>query len=115
MRKQYCLVPSESGYNAWDVDNLIELTKDFKVVKLSVDKLLENNNDHWYKDGDLPTSKSIFDHMKLVDECSLKYPIIVSAEGKIMDGMHRVGKAYLNGFSLIDAVVFEVTPDPDFL
>ena len=114
MRKQYHLVPTATAFHAWDVDKLITLTKDFEVMEVKVLDLLESNPFHWYQGDNLPTSKSVFDHMILVNACSLEYPIILSAEGRIMDGMHRVGKAYINDHELIKAVKFEKTPDPDF-
>ncbi|MBN1971354.1 MAG: hypothetical protein JXR48_17805 [Candidatus Delongbacteria bacterium] len=115
MRKQYHLRPSGNKFNAWDVDRLIEMTKDFDVIEVDVLELLERNKFHWYQGDNLPTVKSIFDHMKLVEECSLDYPIILSTEGIIMDGMHRVGKAYLQNIQTIKAVKFDYTPKPDFV
>ncbi|MGB5243740.1 MAG: hypothetical protein WBN28_14035 [Lutimonas sp.] len=114
MRRQYHLVPTEKGFNAWDVDNLIELTKNFEIIEVEVMELIETNKYHWYQGDNLPTVKSIFEHMKLVEECSLEFPIIISAEGKIMDGMHRVGKAYINNIKHIKAFKFKITPEADY-
>lgn len=41
--------------------------------------------------------------------------IILCAEGKVMDGMHRVAKAALLKRLTIDAVQFKQTPPPDFI
>lgn len=114
MRKQYYLKPTEKGFNAWDVDRLIEITQNFEVMMVNVIQLLEINKFHCYQGDIFPTVKSIFDHMKLVNEASLDYPIIISAEGKIMDGMHRVGKAYILNNEFIKAVKFKITPQPDY-
>ena len=48
-------------------------------------------------------------------EADLRYPIILSADGRVMDGMHRVAKAYLEGRETIQAVQFEVDPRPDYI
>ncbi len=88
MRKQYHLRPADRGFNAWDVDNLIKLTENLDVVEVNILKLLEKNEYHWSQGEKFPTVKSIFDHMKLVNGCSLEFPIIMSADGIIMDGMH---------------------------
>jgi hypothetical protein len=37
----------------------------------------------------------------------------VSSDGRVMDGMHRVVRAALEGRERIDAVRFEVDPEPD--
>ena len=40
-------------------------------------------------------------------------PIILSAEGYLMDGGHRVAKAWLLGMEEIQAVQFEIDAEPD--
>lgn len=115
MRKQYHLRPTDNGFNAWDVDNLIEATKNFNIVKVCILDLLERNKFHWNQGHNILTTQSIFNHMKLVEDCSLDYPIILSAEGIIMDGMHRVDKAYIQNKLEINAVQFDITPSPDYI
>lgn len=44
---------------------------------------------------------------------NLSYPIILSAEGYLMDGGHRIAKAWLQGVKEIRAVQFEIDPEPD--
>lgn len=51
----------------------------------------------------------------MIDEADLAFPIILSSDGRVMDGMHRVLKALLNGWQSIDAVRFERDPEPDFI
>lgn len=50
--------------------------------------------------------------MKLVQQADLKYPIILCSDGRLMDGMHWVIKALLEGHIEIQAVQFENTPEP---
>jgi hypothetical protein len=51
----------------------------------------------------------------LVQEADLRYPIIRAANGAVMDGMHRVTKAFIEGRATIDAVQFAADPDPDYV
>lgn len=44
----------------------------------------------------------------------MKHPIILSTSGHVMDGMHRIAKALLQGENHIWAVQFETDPTPDF-
>lgn len=53
--------------------------------------------------------------MRLVDEADLSFPILLGADGRLMDGMHRVAKALREGRRTIDTVQFEVDPEPDFV
>ena len=59
--------------------------------------------------------RDVGDHTKRILNTNLKYPIIISAEGHIMDGMHRVLKCYIFGVPSVKAVRFTVTPPPDML
>ena len=45
----------------------------------------------------------------------LELPIILSSDGRVMDGMHRVAKAALLGHETIPAVQFTSDPEPDFV
>ncbi len=48
-------------------------------------------------------------------DSELIYPIILSSDGRVMDGMHRVCKALLQGREEIEAVRFVHDPEPDFV
>jgi hypothetical protein len=116
MRKQYNLRPSKDGLRAWDVDRLIELSKNFPVKNILLSEIKEVNETYWFKDpSQLPTGVAILEHIKLMEEASLEYPIILCANGRLMDGMHRVMKALQQGHTDIKAVQFETTPEPDFI
>lgn len=70
----------------------------------------------WYQGGEeSPTPRSIAEHMRLVDGTDLRWPIVLCAEGRLMDGMHRVVKALKEGREEILAVRFRPTPEPDFV
>lgn len=53
--------------------------------------------------------------MLLIQEADLSYPIIICSQGRIMDGMHRVGKAKILGKVKIRAVQFDKDPQPDYI
>lgn len=114
MRKQYYFQPSAKGYFAWDVDRLIELSKKFQVKEIRLNSIKEMDENHWFHD-DEPTCRAIFEHTRLIGEADLRYPIILSENGRVMDGMHRVGKAFLEGRDTIKSVQFEKNPVPDYV
>lgn len=116
MRKQYHSKIIEGRRLIWDVDNLITKSKNQTIIEIELSEIKELGQNYWYQgESDSPTCKSIAEHMKLVKECDLNFPIILAANGSVMDGMHRVCKAYLNGQELIKAVKFDATPEPDFI
>jgi hypothetical protein len=50
-----------------------------------------------------------------MEAADLRFPIILSADGRVMDGMHRVAKAVLLRQATIEAVQFDVDPEPDYV
>jgi hypothetical protein len=70
----------------------------------------------WFGDAQsVATCRAVADHARLIQATELRFPIILSADGRVMDGMHRVAKAYLCGQDDIEAVRFEVDPEPDYV
>ena len=116
MRKQYNLRPSQDGLKAWDVHRLVELSKNFPIKNILLSEIKEVNEPYWFQDSDQqPTCAAILEHIKLIDAVDLQYPIILCADGRLMNGMHRVMKALQQNQTHIKAVQFEITPDPDFI
>ena len=103
------------GYYAWDIDRLIELTQNFKVKKVPLDSIREIDENFWFGGKDeVPTCRAVVEHTRLIEETDLHYPIILSMDDRVMDGMHRVAKALLEGKKYIDAVQFTIDPEPDY-
>ena len=116
MRKQYHFWPSRRGLQAWDVHRLIELTRDFPKKRVALDTISELDEVYWFDGGaQQPTCRKVVEHFRLTREASLEYPIILGADGRVMDGMHRIAKALLRGDEGIEAVQFEEDPEPDYV
>ena len=116
MRKQYHFRDSERGLLAWDVDRLVELSRELPIRRVALSSIREIDEVYWFGDeDDHPTCRNLVLHMRLIDECDLSYPIILCADGRLMDGMHRVAKALLEGRVEIEARQFERNPEPDHI
>mgnify|MGYP003600794144 FL=1 len=116
MRKQYNLRPSKDGLKAWDVHRLVELSKNFPIKNILLSAINEINEPYWFQDSNQQaTCAAILEHIKLIEAVDLQYPIILCADGRLMDGMHRIMKALQQNQTHIKAVQFEITPDPDFI
>lgn len=116
MRKQYHLRRSPRGLLAWDVDRLIELSAHLPHLEVPLASIRELDEPFWFGSGSrLATCRAVADHARLILETDLQYPIILGADGRVMDGMHRVAKAYLEGRETIRAVRLEVDPEPDYV
>jgi hypothetical protein len=115
VRKQYHFWPGTNGLDAWDVDRLIELSQALPVIEVSISSIGELDSNYWFGEGfGPPTVRSLVAHMQLVQEVDPTFPIILGVDGRVMDGMHRVARAILEGRWTIRAVRLGVHPEPDF-
>lgn len=116
MRKQYHSRQTPKGRLIWDVHRLVILSAGFTPRQVQLSDIKELDELYWF-DGNAskPTCRAIADHARLIQETDLKHPIILSANGRVMDGMHRVAKAYIEGRQTISAVQFQEDPEPDYV
>ena len=116
IRAQYHFRASEQGLLAWDVRRLVRLSRDLPLQAVALSDIAELDREHWYGHGSAtPTVRSVVEHCQLIMAADLAYPIILDSVGRVMDGMHRIGKALMLGHDYIDAVQFTVDPAPDYL
>ena len=114
MRKQYHFRQVGEDIYIWDVHSLVALSEKLNVKEILITDIQELNEAYWFPETH-PTTQQIIEHMQLVNAVDLSYPIILCAEGRVMDGMHRIAKAILGHQTHILAVQFEHTPKPDFI
>jgi ribonuclease HI len=97
----------------WNVDRLRDTSKDLPVKKLplsSFDDLMDT--DCWF-DGKAPTLRCVADHARRIYEADRTQPVLLSADGTLMDGSYRIAQAYILNQKELDAVQFETDPEPD--
>ena len=116
MRKQYHLRPSPAGLLAWDVDRLIRLAAHLPPHEVPLEAIRELDEPFWFGGGsEEATCRAVAEHARLIRDTELRFPIILGADGRVMDGMHRVAKAYLEGRATVAAVRLEADPEPDYV
>ena len=112
LRKQYYFRPSDRGLLAWDVDRLVQLSSSLPRKHVLLSEIRELDEE-WVGGDEHRTWRVVVAHMRLIEEADLAFPIILSANGAVMDGRHRVAKAALEGREWIEAVQFDQDPPPD--
>ena len=117
MRQQYHSVITEKGRYVWDVNRLIKLVESLPIIEIPLKDIVELDEAYWYEEGGWkkPIVRDIALHAKLIYETDLEYPIILNANGRIMDGMHRCCKALILGHETVKAVKFEQEPAPHYI
>jgi len=116
MRKQYSFRRTARGFDAWDVDRLLDLAAELPVHDVALDDIGELDEEYWFSDSAVPaTVRAVVAHVRLIDEVDLAHPILLDVHGRVMDGMHRVDRALLDGRTTVHAVQFVEQPPPDFV
>ncbi|MFY0595993.1 MAG: hypothetical protein JXQ85_06160 [Cognatishimia sp.] len=116
MRKQYHNRDVNGDRHIWDVHKLVRASQDLPVISIALVDIAELDELWWFQTADdIPTPRSIAEHMQLVQQTDLRFPILLCSDGRLMDGMHRVVKALSEGRDTIQAIRFPQTPAPDFI
>jgi hypothetical protein len=97
------------------VGRLIALTAHLPIIQLPLSGIRELDEPYWHSYGEIPTCRDIADHARLMSEADLSFPIILSSDGRVMDGMHRVAKAAMQGIAILPAKQFARDPEPDYV
>lgn len=112
MRKQYYFHSSPRGLLAWDVDRLVRLSSHLPEKRIALAQIRELDESCFGGDEE-PTWRAMLEHVRLMDEADLSFPVILSSSGAVMDGMHRIALAVRQARTDIAAVQFDEDPEPD--
>lgn len=116
MRTQYHFRKSPRGLCAWNVHRLIELSRSLVPERVPLSAIRELDEPFWASERAQPfTCREVAGHARLILDCDAAFPVILSRDGRVMDGMHRVCKALIEGRTEIEAVRFADDPDPDYV
>ena len=106
------VVPGGRGH--WWTDRLWAESANLPIEDVSIDSIAEFDMDCWFH-GKAPTCRQVAEHACRINTVDLTYPVILSADGSLMDGGHRIAKAYLLGRPTVRARRFVIDPDPDWI
>ena len=105
--------PVEGGRGVWRVQRLWELARGLPVERVAIADIAEFDHDCWFGGAKTPTCRAVAEHARRIFEADLSFPVILSASGALMDGGHRIARAWLAGETHVDAVRFHLDPEPD--
>ena len=107
----YSFVESGKRY-VWDVRRLWALSRDFPVFDFEISEFSGFDIDMWFCGVNVPTVRSVYQHCLRINHADLSYPIILDANGIVLDGVHRLLKAKTLGSATVSAVRFDTMPAP---
>jgi len=100
--------------SVWYVERLRQLAEALPSGRVPLASIEDLDRNLWFNTyAEAPTCRAVALHARRIYEARLEYPILLSPEGEVMDGMHRVAKAWLLGMTEILAVRFDELPPPD--
>jgi hypothetical protein len=106
-------VEIDGQLHTWDVPRLWALAAGLPIFAYRVAEFAGLDEVMWFGPQRPPTVRALLDHLARIEAADLHQPIIVSASGLVMDGVHRICRALREGRETVPAVRFEVTPPPD--
>ena len=68
--------------------------------------------DAWFGEACKPTITNVIHHMKRIRNADLREPILLSAEGYVFDGLHRLARCALEEIQTIACQQFDINPEP---
>jgi hypothetical protein len=107
--------PVEGGRAFWLTEGLWVLARELPVREVPIASITEFDQDCWFSADSPPTCRAVAQHARRIYEADLAFPIILAASGGLMDGGHRLAKAWLLGHETIAAVQFPDDPAPDYV
>src|SRR5215471_19698807 len=94
------------------MQQLWDMAAGLPIRKVRVSELNALDEVRWFSErmNKPPTCRAVAEHARNIYEVDFRFPIILSPSGVVLDGMHRLCKAFLEGREEIDAVQLPTMP-----
>ena len=102
------------GREFWWSDRLWAESAGLPVFSVPIADIAEFDQNCWFGDAP-PTCREVAEHARRIEATDLRHPVILNADGGLMDGGHRIARAWLDGRTEVDAVRFVADPEPDWV
>lgn len=98
----------------WYVARLQGLSSGLPERSVPLESLTDLDENLWFSTyGEVPTCRAVAAHAARIFDADMGHPVLLSPAGEVLDGMHRVAKAWLSGMKEVRAVQFSEMPPPD--
>ena len=107
--------PVPGGQGFWWVDRLWTLSAELRPFRVRLDDIAAFDMDCWFDGQAPPTLRAVARHAQRMAAVDLSFPVILSSSGVLMDGAHRLARAWTDGQDWVLAVQFIHDPEPDWI
>ena len=112
-KRRCCEPPREDGsMRFWRMHQLWELAEGLPIIKVRLTELDGFDEVRWFGGprSIQPTCRAIAEHARDINAADLSQPIILSPTGEVLDGWHRICKAFVESIEELDAVQLPTLP-----
>ena len=95
----------------WHVPDLHAAAKGLPVKEIPTSQF-NLDVDAWFGEVCKPTITNVIHHMKRIQNADLHEPILLSTEGYVFDGLHRLARCVLEEIYTIPCQQFDINPKP---
>jgi hypothetical protein len=107
--------PVPGGRAYWWTEKLWAASAGLPAKRVPIAEIAEFEMDCWFQGRHAPSCRAVAEHIRRIVDADLAWPVILAADGHLMDGAHRIAKAWLEGLADVAAVRFETDPQPDWI
>lgn len=97
----------------WEIERIWQLAESLPIEALKISEINGPDQVTWFAPDQPPTCRAIAEHCRRINNADLSYPVILTEDYRVFDGMHRIAKAIMLGHETIQARRFPVNPEPD--
>ncbi len=103
------------GRAIWYIDRIWPLAAGLPQEDLPIDQVRELDEVTWFSEtwGVRPTCRLVIEHCRRILDADMSYPVILGPGGFVLDGIHRIAKAMIEGRTSVRAVRILAMPPPD--
>ena len=113
-KKSYYGEVHDGIQRVWYVERLWALGEDLPVTQVVIEEIDALDQVTWFHEGGpQPTCREVTKHCRRIMDADLSYPILLRADYRVLDGMHRIARCLLEGRETIEARVLDPMPEPD--
>jgi hypothetical protein len=115
MRDRFHFREIKGEWWVWDVRRLAAAARDLPTEMISLGQIAELDENCWFvREDEAPTVRAIAEHAAIIAAADLSLPILLYPDGRVLDGMHRVCRAWIDGVSQLPSRRFRFLPLPDY-
>lgn len=97
----------------WFIERIWQLAEALPSEEIPISQIQGPDQVTWFSEEHLPTCRAIADHCRRINQADLSYPVILTEDYRVFDGMHRIAKCLMLGRETILAKRFSQNPEPD--